>query len=129
MMDEAASHLRIEADSKPADLDRIDRQIMQLKIEQAALQKDKHKPDVKRLNDIEKELFCLERQSNTLGMAWDAVKAKTAEVVRLQQVIEDTRHALDVAQREGNLEAAAELTYGKIARSDPGSSGSKRCSS
>jgi ATP-dependent Clp protease ATP-binding subunit ClpB len=114
VMDEAASHLRIEADSKPADLDRTDRQIMQLKIEQAALQKDSHKSDTKRLNAIAKELTSLEMQSDALGAAWHEVKAKTAEVVRLQQAIEDTRHALDVAQREGNLEAAAELAYGKL---------------
>ena len=114
VMDEAASHLRIEADSKPADLDSTDRQIMQLKIEQAALQKDSHKPDMKRLDAIAAELANLEKQSQTLGAAWNAIKAKTAEVVSLQQAIEDARHALDVAQREGNLEAAAELTYGKL---------------
>ena len=114
VMDEAASHLRIEADSKPADLDRTDRQIMQLKIEQAALQKESHKPDEKRLDAIAAELANLEKQSQTLGAAWSAIKAKTAEVVSLQQAIEDARHALDVAQRDGNLEAAAELTYGKL---------------
>ena len=114
VMDEAASHLRIEADSKPADLDRTDRQIMQLKIEQAALQKNSHKPDVKRVDAITAELTNLEKQSQTLGAAWNAIKAKTAEVVSLQHAIEDARHALDVAQREGNLEVAAELTYGKL---------------
>ena len=114
VMDEASSHVRIGADSKPADLDRTDRQIMQLRIEQAALQKDTQKPDTKRLNAIAEELTILENQSETLGAAWHAVKAKTQEVVRLQQAIEDTRHALDVAQRAGNLEAAAELTYGKL---------------
>jgi ATP-dependent Clp protease ATP-binding subunit ClpB len=114
VMDEAASHLRIEADSKPADLDRTDRQIMQLKIEQAALQKEPHKTDEKRLYAIAAELANLEKKSQTLGAAWNAIKAKTAEVVILQQAIEDARHALDVAQRDGNLEAAAELTYGKL---------------
>ncbi|MAB03640.1 MAG: ATP-dependent chaperone ClpB [Candidatus Puniceispirillum sp.] len=114
VMDEAASHLRIEADSKPADLDRTDRQIMQLKIEQAALQKNSHKPDVKRVDAIAAELTNLEKQSQTLGAAWNAIKAKTAEVVSLQHAIEGARHALDVAQREGNLELAAELTYGKL---------------
>ena len=63
VMDEAASHLRIEVNSKPADLDRTDRQIMQLRIEQAALQKDSNKPDIKRLNTIAEELTSLERQS------------------------------------------------------------------
>ncbi len=114
VMDEAASHLRIEADSKPADLDRVDRQIMQLKIEQAALQKETRHQDQKRLTAISAELVGLEATAKTLELAWQAVKAKTAEVVRLQQAIEDARHALDVAQRGGNLEAAAELTYGKL---------------
>jgi len=114
VMDEAASHLRIEADSKPADLDRVDRQIMQLKIEQAALQKETHRPDSKRLDAIAGELATLEAQAEKLGAAWQDVKGKTAEVVRLQQAIEDARHAFEVAQRSGNLEAAAELTYGKL---------------
>jgi len=87
---------------------------MQLKIEQAALQKESHKPDEKRLDAIAAELTALEKKSQTLGAAWNAIKAKTAEVVSLQQAIEDARHALDVAQRDGNLEAAAELTYGKL---------------
>jgi ATP-dependent Clp protease ATP-binding subunit ClpB len=114
VMDEAASHLRIEVDSKPADLDRVDRQIMQLKIEQAALQKETHRPDSKRLDAIADALVGLEKEAESLGAAWHEVKAKTAEVVRLQQAIEDARHALEVAQRGGNLEAAAELTYGKM---------------
>ena len=114
VMDEAASHLRIEADSKPADLDRVDRQIMQLKIEQAALQKETHRLDSKRLDAIAGELATLQAQAAKLGSAWQDVKGKTAEVVRLQQAIEDARHALEVAQRSGNLEAAAELTYGKL---------------
>jgi ATP-dependent Clp protease ATP-binding subunit ClpB len=78
------------------------------------LQKESHKPDEKRLDAITAELANLEKQSQTLGAAWNAIKAKTAEVVSLQQAIEDARHALDVAQRDGNLEAAAELTYGKL---------------
>ncbi len=114
VMDEAASHLRIEADSKPADLDRVDRLIMQLKIEQAALQKETRRHDSKRLDAIAQELASLEKSAISLGTAWQEVKAKTAEVVRLQQAIEEARHALGVAQRNGNLEAAAELTYGTL---------------
>jgi len=119
VMDEAASHLRIEADSKPADLDAADRQIMQLKIEQAALQRDqqqagKAESENKRLTAIAEELAALEIKSAELAAAWESVKGQTAEVVRLQQAIEDARHKLDVAQRTGDLGVAAELTYGQL---------------
>ena len=119
VMDEAASHLRIEADSKPADLDAADRQIMQLKIEQAALQRDQQQsgasgPENKRLTTIADELAALEVKSAELAKAWEAVKGQTAEVVRLQQAIEDARHRLEVAQRSGDLGMAAELTYGQL---------------
>ncbi|MGB1684018.1 MAG: ATP-dependent Clp protease ATP-binding subunit, partial [Candidatus Puniceispirillaceae bacterium] len=119
VMDEAASHLRIEADSKPADLDAADRQIMQLKIEQAALQRDQQQSgaaesEQKRLSAIADELAVLEVKSAELGKAWEAVKGQTAEVVRLQQAIEEARHRLEVAQRSGDLGAAAELTYGQL---------------
>ena len=119
VMDEAASHLRIEADSKPADLDAADRQIMQLKIEQAALQRDQQQSGAsgtenKRLTAIADELAALEVKSAELGKAWEAVKGQTAEVVRLQQAIEEARHRLEVAQRSGDLGMAAELTYGQL---------------
>ena len=114
VMDEAASHLRIQSDSKPADLDKADRQIIQLKIEQAALQKENAKASEKRLAAIAGELASLERRSAELTAAWDGVKARMAEVGRLQQQLEDQRHSLDVAQREGKLEVAAELTYSNI---------------
>jgi ATP-dependent Clp protease ATP-binding subunit ClpB len=114
VMDEAASHLRIQSDSKPAELDTADRQIIQLKIEQAALQKENAKASEKRLAAIAKELAELQAKSDELTAAWDAVKARMAEVGRLQQALEDQRHRLEVAQREGRLEVAAELTYGTL---------------
>ena len=114
VMDEAASHLRIQSDSKPADLDKADRQIIQLKIEQAALQKENAKASEKRLAAIARELASLERRAAELTAAWDEVKTRMAEVGRLQQQLEDQRHSLDVAQREGKLEVAAELTYSNI---------------
>ncbi len=119
VMDEAASHLRIETDSKPADLDRIDRHIMQLKIEQAALRRDqqpsgKDLPENKRLGIIAEELFNLEARSAEHGKAWEVVKDQSAQVVRLQKAIEDARHKLEVAQRKGDLGVAAELTYGQL---------------
>ena len=114
VMDEAASHLRIQSDSKPADLDKADRQIIQLKIEQAALQKENAKASEKRLAAIAGELESLEQRSAELTAAWDGIKARMAEVAKLQQQLEDQRHNLDVAQREGKLEAAAELTYATL---------------
>ena len=114
VMDEAASHLRIQSDSKPGDLDKTDRQIIQLKIEQAALQKENAKVSAKRLAAIAAELQTLEQQSAELTSEWDGVKARMAEVGRLQQALEDKRHALEVAQREGKLELAAELTYATL---------------
>ncbi|MDB2390858.1 ATP-dependent chaperone ClpB [Alphaproteobacteria bacterium] len=111
VMDEAASHLRIQSDSKPDDLDRIDRHIIQLKIEQAALLKENKDTQNKRLTAIEKELADLEVKSSKLTDAWNEVKSQMGEVGRLQQALEDARHNLEVAQRQGDLEKAAELTY------------------
>ena len=114
VMDEAASHLRIQSDSKPAELDNTDRAIIQLKIEQAALQKESSKSAGKRLAAIATELARLEEVSARLTADWTQVKAQMSEVARLQQDLEDARHALEVAQREGRLEAAAELAYGRL---------------
>ena len=114
VMDEAASHLRIQSDSKPPELDATDRVIIQLKIEQAALQKESAKSAGKRLQAIAEELADLETVSARLTEEWTKVKMQMSEVARLQQDLEDARHALEVAQREGRLEAAAELAYGRL---------------
>ena len=114
VMDEAASHLRIQSDSKPPELDATDRAIIQLKIEQAALQKESAKSAGKRLQAIAEELADLETVSARLTEEWTKVKMQMSEVARLQQDLEDARHALEVAQREGRLEAAAELAYGRL---------------
>jgi ATP-dependent Clp protease ATP-binding subunit ClpB len=114
VMDEAASHLRIQSDSKPPELDATDRAIIQLKIEQAALQKESAKSAGKRLQAIAEELAELETVSARLTEEWTKVKMQMSEVARLQQDLEDARHALEVAQREGRLEAAAELAYGRL---------------
>ncbi|MEC7210848.1 MAG: AAA family ATPase, partial [Pseudomonadota bacterium] len=114
VMDEAASHLRIQSDSKPAALDATDRSIMQLKIEQAALQKENPDAAKKRLDAIAADLTRLEAESATLTAQWEDVKSQMAEVGRLQQALEDSRHQLEVAQREGRLEQAAELAYSRI---------------
>ena len=116
VMDEAASHLRIQSDSKPEELDRIDRAIIQLKIEAAALQKDGNARKAKRLKTIEAELKDLEAQSADLTKDWNDVTAQRNEISRLQQELEDARHGLQVAQRDGQLETAAELTYATLPR-------------
>jgi ATP-dependent Clp protease ATP-binding subunit ClpB len=114
VMDEAASHLRIQSDSKPAELDATDRAVIQLKIEQAALQKESQSASKKRLDAITAELESLEAKSVALTADWNEVKTQMAEVGRLQQEQDEARHQLAVAQREGRLEAAAELAYSRI---------------
>lgn len=112
VVDEAASHIRIQSDSKPELLDSTDRQIMQLKIEQAALLREGDgKAAGKRLKAIKTQLDELNVISQSLTAKWEAVKRKMSEISSLQQRIEDTRYNLEVSQRKGDLEKAAELTY------------------
>ena len=110
--DEAASFIRMQSDSKPEALDLIDRSILQLKIEQAALQKEPASDDQNhRLEQITTELSKLEADSGALTEKWQTVKTKSEEVKQLQIKIDDARHLLERSQRDGNLEKAAELTY------------------
>ena len=112
VVDEAASHIRIQSDSKPAQLEATDRQIMQLKIEQAALLREAENPaNKKRLEALKKQLETLGDESRELTQKWEAVKRQMAEIAALQQKIEDCRYNLEVSQRRGDLEKAAELTY------------------
>ncbi len=112
VVDEAASHIRIQSDSKPEVLEAADRQIMQLKIEQAALLREQDGPaGKKRLASIEDQLAQLSAESKRLTEKWEAVKRQMAEISTLQQRIEDARYNLEVSQRKGELERAAELTY------------------
>lgn len=112
VVDEAASHIRIRTDSKPDNLDKIDRSLMQLKIEQTAL-KNENNDNVNgnRLAQIETEINAAEKEAEQLTSQWEGVKSLMVEVKQLQQKIEDARHQLDVSQREGDLARAAELTY------------------
>ena len=112
VVDEAASHIRIRSDSKPEQLEAIDRQIVQLKIEQAALlREDNEDTNQKRLDIISEQLTDLQTQSVELTQKWETVKRQMSEISALQQKIEDARHTLEISQRKGNLEQAAELTY------------------
>ena len=115
VVDEAASHIRIQTDSKPPQLEATDRQIMQLKIEQAALTREAgNAASKKRLGKLQEQLETLTSESEQMTKKWDAVKRQMAEIATLQQKIEDCRYNLEVSQRQGDLEKAAELTYATL---------------
>ena len=116
VMDEAASLLRVQSDSKPPHLDAIDRQIMQLKIEETALKKESATRHKKRLGDIGAELKGLEEESAGLTSQWESVKTRLEEVKSLQHRLEVERNNLQAAQRAGQLEDAAELSYSILPR-------------
>lgn len=114
LVDEAASRLRIEVDSKPEEIDELDRRIMQLKIEREALKKEKDTASQDRLVKLEKELADLSSRSNVLTSAWMAEKEKLAGSHKLKESLDQARSELEIAQREGNLTRAGELMYGII---------------
>lgn len=114
LIDEAASSLKIEVDSKPTELDEIDRKIIQLKIEAEALKKEDDEASKNRLIKLNSELASLEQKSTEMGSLWQAEKMKRTKINELKSKIEASKFELEKAQREGNLAKAGELTYGKI---------------
>ncbi|MCH7540143.1 MAG: ATP-dependent chaperone ClpB [Proteobacteria bacterium] len=114
LIDEAASRLRMEADSKPEEIDELDRRIIQLKIEREALKKETDKAAHERLEKLEKELIDLEKQSAELTAVWQAEKEKMAAAHKLKERIDRARSELEIVQREGDLARAGELMYGVI---------------
>ncbi|MGE0660451.1 MAG: ATP-dependent chaperone ClpB [Reyranellaceae bacterium] len=114
LVDEAASRLRMEVDSKPEEIDELDRRIMQLKIEREALKKEKDQGSVDRLEKLEKELAGLEEKSGALTSAWKAEKDKLAQGQKIKEQLEKARSDLEIAQRNGDLAKAGELRYGVI---------------
>ncbi len=114
LVDEAASRKRMTIDSKPEAIDELDRRIMQLKIEREALKKETDKASKDRLAGLEKELSELEQQSAGLTAKWQAEKGKLADVQSLKEQLEQNRHKLEVAQRQGDLAKAGEIAYGRI---------------
>jgi len=114
LVDEAASALKIEVDSKPTELDEIDRKIIQLKIESEALKKEDDKSSKDRLEKISNELTELEKKSIEMTSLWQAEKMKRIKINELKGNIEQAKFELEKAQREGNLAKAGEITYGKI---------------
>ena len=114
LVDEAASRLRMEVDSKPEDIDELDRRIVQLKIEREALKKEKDEASQDRLKKLEKELAELESKSAELTIKWQAEKDKLHSAQDLKEKLDAARLELEKAQRGGQFERAGELAYGII---------------
>ncbi|HEY0121996.1 MAG TPA: ATP-dependent chaperone ClpB [Rhizobium sp.] len=114
LVDEAASRLRMQVDSKPEELDEIDRRVMQLKIEREALKKETDVASKERLEKLESELSELEKESADLSAKWQAEKSKLASAQKIKEELDGARSELAQAQRDGRLERASELAYGII---------------
>ena len=114
LMDEAASRLRMEVDSKPEELDQLDRQILQLQIEAEALKKEDDAASRDRLEKLERELSDLQQQSAEMTAKWQAERDKLEASRGLKEQLDRARADLEVAKREGNLARAGELSYGVI---------------
>ena len=114
LMDEAASKIKMEVDSKPSELDEFDRRIIQLKIEREALNKEKDEASKDRLISLEKELCELEESSTTLTAQWQTEKDRIEGDQKIKERLDAARVELEQAQRSGNLARAGELTYGEI---------------
>jgi ATP-dependent Clp protease ATP-binding subunit ClpB len=114
LIDEAASRLRMQVDSKPEELDELDRRIIQLKIEREALKKETDDASKDRLSRLEHELADLEEKSAVLTQRWKAEKDKVNAAQKLKEELDQARIELDQAQRRGNLARAGELAYGVI---------------
>ncbi|NOT39954.1 MAG: AAA domain-containing protein, partial [Alphaproteobacteria bacterium] len=114
LMDESASRLRMQVDSKPEELDELDRRVMQLKIEREALKKETDSASKDRLQKLEKELADLEEKSSSLTSRWKQEKAKLGQAQAIKEKLEKARHDLELAQRKGDLAKAGEIAYGVI---------------
>ena len=114
LMDEAASRIRMEVASKPAEIETLDRRIIQLKIEREALKKETDSASRDRLDNLEEELANLEQQSAELTGRWQAEKEKINSEATLKAQLDTAKIELDQAQRGGNLARAGELSYGVI---------------
>ncbi len=114
LMDEASSRLRMQVDSKPEELDELDRRVLQLKIEREALRKEEDDASRDRLGKLEKELAELEERSSAMTVAWEAEKGKVVESQKWKEQLDQARTEQDLAERRGDLNKAAELRYGTI---------------
>ncbi len=114
LVDEAASRLRMQVDSKPEELDEVDRRIMQLKIEREALKTETDVASKDRLARLEKELADLEEESARVTSLWAAEKEKLGLAADLKGQLDEARNELAIAQRKGEFQRAGELAYGRI---------------
>ena len=114
LMDEAAALVRMEIDSKPVEIDELDRRILQMKIERAALEKERDASSKARLDRLTIELEELEKRSEDLNAVWRADKEKLAQISAAQEELDNARSQADIAERQGDFARAGELRYGII---------------
>ncbi len=114
LVDESASRLRMEVDSKPEALDELDRRIIQLKIEREALKKESDKASRDRLEKLDDELADLEAKSEDLTSEWKVEKTRVSDTQKFKEQLDHARGELEIAQRKGDLARAGELKYGVI---------------
>ena len=114
LMDEASSRLRMQVDSKPEELDELDRRIIQLKIEREALKKEHDEASKERLVALEKELVELEETSMAMTVRWESEKEGLAQTQKITEELDHRRSELEIAERQGDLGRASELKYGVI---------------
>ncbi len=114
LMDEAASRLKMVLDSKPEEIDELDRKIMQLKIEQEVLRKESDDASKERLQKLQKELTELEKKSADLNAKWNLEKKNIDEIKILKEKIDETKNLAEVAQRNADFARAGELLYSKL---------------
>ncbi|MEM9030816.1 MAG: ATP-dependent chaperone ClpB [Pseudomonadota bacterium] len=114
LVDEAASRLRMQVDSKPEELDEVDRRLIQLKIEREALKKEDDTSSRDRLEKLEGEIAGLEETARALTTRWEGEKARLGSAQKIKEELDQRRSELDRAQREGDLTRAGELAYGII---------------
>lgn len=114
LIDEAASRIRMEIDSMPEDMDRLDRKLVQLKIEREALKKEKDDASKKRLADLEEQIERMSREYSDLEEVWKSEKAAVQGSAHIKEALEQARIELDAARRAGDLARMSELQYGRI---------------
>ena len=114
LVDEACALIKTEMDSMPTELDELQRKIMQLEIEEAALKKEEDRLSQERLADLQKELAELKENFQNRKAQWDNEKASVDKLSRLREEIDAVNSQIEIAQREGDLEKAAELSYGQL---------------
>ncbi len=115
LVDEACAMIRTEIDSMPSELDDVRRRVMQLEIEEAALKKERDKASHDRLEAIRREIAELRGKSDTMTAQWESEKEAIKKVQALREEIERVRHQVELAERQYNLDQAAELKYGRLA--------------